>query len=58
MKYKAISPFVVVLAVGLSKCGHCWEAHHQDVVIFRWSVKTTTNSGKNKMVSFDVKCLE
>ena len=22
MKYKAISPFVVALAVGLSKCGH------------------------------------
>ena len=33
----------------------------QDVVIFfliRWSVKTTTNSGKNKIVSVDVKCLE
>ena len=24
MKYKAVSPFVVVLAAGLSKCGHFW----------------------------------
>ena len=58
MKYKAISPFVVVLAVGLSKCGHFKEAQHQDVVIFRWSVKTRTNGAKNKIVSFDVKFLE
>ena len=58
MKYKAISPFAVVLAVGLSKFGHFYEAHHQDVVIFRRSVKTTTNTGKNKIVSFGVKFVE
>ena len=49
-----IPPVVVVLAVGLSKCGLFLEAHHQDVVIFRWSVKTTTNSSKNKIVSCEV----
>ena len=55
MKYKAFN------STGCVSIG-CWafkmwsflEAHHQDVVIFRWSVKTTTNSSKNKIVSCEV----
>ena len=51
-----IKQFTICCSIG------CWafkmwsflEAHHQDVVIFRWSVKTTTNSSKNKIVSCEV----
>ena len=35
--------FVVVFTVGFSKCGHFWETHCKDAVIFRQSVRPIAN---------------
>ena len=44
--------FVVVFTVGFSKCGHFWETHCKDAVIFRQSVKPSSKVG-----SLGVVCL-